>query len=183
MDSGGCAAPKVAPTHIRDLSVSMQIPATKCVRSHQPCARMCLIKQAHQCRIILWSADLADAEGFGQLLFDLSRAYRGLPISPKAPKRIAMQQLALRAAGSVSRQLSGRLGWMDHALQDMQMSQHACTSSCWHSPCRRGQLIGCARFPPGPLFSVSSALLPLMPLSECNQSNCCAESPECSEPS
>ena len=67
--------------------------------------------------MMLWSADLADAEGFGQLIFDLSRAYQGLAVSPKAPNRIAMQQLALRAAGSVSRQLSGRLEWMNHAIQ------------------------------------------------------------------
>ncbi|KAK9861166.1 hypothetical protein WJX84_003114, partial [Apatococcus fuscideae] len=51
---------------------------------------------------------LTDAEGFGQLFYDLSRAYQGLSVSPKAPSRFAMQQLASQAAGSTARQLKDK---------------------------------------------------------------------------
>ncbi len=37
----------------------------------------------------------ADAESIGQLLEELSRAYRGLPVSVKSPDRMGLQQLAL----------------------------------------------------------------------------------------
>ncbi|KAK9839049.1 hypothetical protein WJX74_008467 [Apatococcus lobatus] len=43
---------------------------------------------------------LADAESMGQLLYDISQAYQGLPVMPRPSRRLGMELLGMKAAGA-----------------------------------------------------------------------------------